>query len=76
MAYSFHSPLSLPTQQPGTGSRGRFGHFFGQELVDAVQNGSVSETRLTDMVMRILAPAFEHQDLDTWPQPQFDVRDL
>ena len=28
------------------------------------------------MVLRLLAPVFEHQDLDSWPQPQFDVRDL
>jgi beta-glucosidase len=27
-------------------------------------------------VMRTLAPIFQHQDLDTYPEPSFDVRDL
>lgn len=35
---------------PGTAYNGMFGDFFGDELVDAVKNGSVSETRLVSFI--------------------------
>ncbi|SJX64288.1 probable beta-glucosidase [Sporisorium reilianum f. sp. reilianum] len=65
----------LDVSMPGTAYNGLFGDFYGKSLVALVQNGSVPEARLDDMVLRILTPAFELQD-DTYPQPSFDVRDL
>ncbi len=65
----------LDVSMPGTAYNGKFGNFFGQSLVELVQNGSVPEARLDDMVLRILAPAMEMQD-SSYPQPSFDVRDL
>ncbi|EST04620.1 Fibronectin type III [Kalmanozyma brasiliensis GHG001] len=65
----------LDVSMPGTAYNGMFGDFYGEALIAAVNNGSVPETRLDDMVLRILTPAFELQD-DSYPQPSFDVRDL
>ncbi|KAJ1023206.1 hypothetical protein NDA16_003359 [Ustilago loliicola] len=65
----------LDVTMPGSAYNGRFGDFFGDSLLELVQNGSVPEQRLDDMVLRILAPAFELQD-DNYPKPSFDVRDL
>ncbi|KAF7338183.1 putative beta-glucosidase [Mycena venus] len=66
----------LDVSMPGTAFDGLFGNFFGDELIALVQNGSVSEARLDDMALRTLAPILQHQNLDTYPQPSFDVRDL
>ncbi|KAJ6463752.1 putative beta-glucosidase [Mycena vulgaris] len=66
----------LDVSMPGTAYDGLFGNFYGDELTALVKNGTVSEERLDDMVLRTLAPIFHHQDLDTYPQPSFDVRDL
>lgn len=53
-----------------------FGDFFGDNLINLVKAGKVPEKRLDDMVLRILGPALHLQDLDTYPKPSFDVRDL
>ncbi len=65
----------LDVTMPGTGYKGIFGNFYGENLVKLVKNGSVPEERLDDMVLRTLAPAMELQD-ESYPQPSFDVRDL
>ncbi|SNX85695.1 probable beta-glucosidase [Melanopsichium pennsylvanicum] len=65
----------LDVSMPGTAYNGQFGDFYGKSLLALVQNGYVPEARLDDMVLRILAPAFELQD-ESYPQPSFDVRDL
>lgn len=65
----------LDVSMPGTAYNGMFGDFYGQSLLALVQNGSVPEARLDDMVLRILTPAMEMQD-ESYPQPSFDVRDL
>lgn len=33
-------------------------HYFGEHLLGAVRNGSVSEDRLDDMVARVMTPYF------------------
>ncbi|KAJ7109836.1 putative beta-glucosidase [Mycena epipterygia] len=66
----------LDISMPGTAYDGLFGNFYGDELTALVKNGTVSEARLDDMILRVLTPIFQHQDLDTYPQPSFDVRDL
>ncbi|KAJ6525595.1 glycoside hydrolase superfamily [Mycena capillaripes] len=59
----------LDVSMPGTAFDGVFGNFFGDELV--------ALARLDDMVLRTLSPIFQHQDLDTYPLPAFDViRDI
>ncbi|KAF8212086.1 glycoside hydrolase superfamily [Mycena galopus ATCC 62051] len=40
----------LDVSMPGTADGGVFGDFFGDQLIALVNNGSVSEARLTDMV--------------------------
>ncbi|GAC99725.1 glycoside hydrolase [Pseudozyma hubeiensis SY62] len=65
----------LDVSMPGTAYNGMFGDFFGESLEKLIQNGSVPEARLDDMVLRILTPAFELQD-ESYPKPSFDVRDL
>lgn len=65
----------LDVSMPGTAYNGQFGDFYGKSLLALVQNGSVPEARLDDMVLRILAPAMEHQN-ESYPKPSFDVRDL
>ncbi|KAJ7905655.1 putative beta-glucosidase [Mycena olivaceomarginata] len=66
----------LDISMPGTAFDGLFGDFYGDELIALVKNGSVSEARLDDMALRTLTPIFQYQDLDTYPEPTFDVRDL
>lgn len=65
----------LDMSMPGSAYDGMFGDFYGDSLVALVQNGSVPEARLDDMVLRILAPAFELQN-ESYPKTSFDVRDL
>ncbi|EPQ26186.1 uncharacterized protein PFL1_06122 [Pseudozyma flocculosa PF-1] len=66
----------LDVTMPGTGYKGVFGDFFGKHLVKLVEGGKVPESRLDDMVMRVLGPALSLQDLAQWPEPSFDVRDI
>ncbi|KAJ7172348.1 putative beta-glucosidase [Mycena filopes] len=61
---------------PGSPVFGLFGNFFGDELTALVENGTVSEARLDDMVLRTLTPILQHQDPATYPLPTFDVNDL
>lgn len=61
---------------PGSAYNQQFGSFYGDELVALVKNGSIPEDRLDDMVLRTLTPVLEYQNLTTYPQPSFDVRDL
>ncbi|KAJ7103176.1 putative beta-glucosidase [Mycena belliarum] len=66
----------LDLSMPGSAYGGAFGNFFGDELIALVKNKTISEARLDDMAVRILSPILHHQDLATYPQPSFDVRDL
>ncbi|KAJ7181505.1 putative beta-glucosidase [Mycena crocata] len=68
----------LDVSMPGTGLAygGLFGTFYGDELTALVKNGTIPEARLDDMVLRTLAPIFQHQNLETYPKPTFDVNDL
>ena len=43
--------------------------FWGDNLIQAVQNGSVSEDRITDMVTRILAPYHYLRQENVYPPP-------
>ncbi|KAJ7610883.1 putative beta-glucosidase, partial [Roridomyces roridus] len=75
--HTYESAIAgLDVSMPGSAYDGLLGNFYGDELVALVKNGSVSENHLDDMVIRVLTPIFQHQDLDTYPQPTFDVRDL
>lgn len=53
---SAYGGLDLLT--PGRGLGSYFGRFFGQELVDAVNNGTLPASRVDDQVIRILTPYF------------------
>ncbi|KAJ7774990.1 putative beta-glucosidase [Mycena metata] len=73
----------LDISMPGTGLNipgspffGLFGAFYGAELVALVENGTVSEARLDDMVLRTLTPILQHQDPNTYPLPTINVNDL
>ncbi|KAF7333824.1 putative beta-glucosidase [Mycena venus] len=68
----------LDVSMPGSGTAygGLFGHFYGDELTALIKNGTIPEVRLDDMALRTLAPIFQYQDLNTYPQPSFDVSDL
>ncbi|KAK8096155.1 glycoside hydrolase family 3 protein [Apiospora kogelbergensis] len=53
------------------------GGSFGQNLTDAVNNGTVPEERVTDMATRILAAWYlVHQDGDNFPKPGFGMQNL
>ncbi|KAN0063632.1 hypothetical protein ACQY0O_004086 [Thecaphora frezii] len=66
----------LDVTMPCTAYHGTFGYFGHQRLVELVKAGKVSEERLDDMVLRTLGPALHLQDLATYPQPHFDMRNL
>ncbi|KAJ6529799.1 glycosyl hydrolase family 3 N terminal domain-containing protein [Mycena capillaripes] len=68
----------LDVSMPGSGTAygGLFGHFYGDELTALIKNGTIPEVRLDDMALRALAPIFQYQDPNTYPQPSFDVSDL
>lgn len=63
-------------EMPGSAYDGKYGDFFGQQLIDLVKNGTIPEARLDDQALRLLGTAMSLQDLDSWPEPSFDVRDL
>ncbi|KAJ7647678.1 putative beta-glucosidase [Roridomyces roridus] len=66
----------MDVTMPGSGFSGFLGDFFGDELVALVENGTVPEARLDDMVLRVLTPILQHQDLSTYPQPTFNANDI
>jgi beta-glucosidase len=43
--------------------------YFGQKLQDAVANGQVPQSRIDDMVMRILTPAYALNIMSTGNDP-------
>ncbi|KAJ9110449.1 hypothetical protein QFC19_001575 [Naganishia cerealis] len=49
---------------PGNGFNGILGIFYGAELEDLVNNGTISESRLDDQVNRILTPYFASGQAD------------
>ncbi|CAK5264836.1 unnamed protein product [Mycena citricolor] len=53
-----------------------FPNLFGDNLIALVQNGTIPEARLDDMVLRTLAPILQHQDMKTFPRPTFDVSNI
>ncbi|KAJ4494293.1 glycoside hydrolase family 3 protein [Lentinula lateritia] len=67
----------LDMTMPGDmGALGAGGNWFGQNLVDAVNNGSVSEARVTDLATRVLAAWYlVGQDSD-YPPVNFDAWNL
>ena len=46
---------------------------MGLALLPGVQNGSISEARITDMVIRILAPYFLLGQDQDFPTSQFEL---
>ncbi|CAK5279099.1 unnamed protein product [Mycena citricolor] len=53
------------------------GGFFGPEtLIPLVQNGTIPEKRLDDMVLRTLTPFLEMQDIHKFPLPTFNQSDI
>jgi beta-glucosidase-like glycosyl hydrolase len=53
------------------------GSFFGSTLIGDVNNGSIPESRVDDMVTRILAAwYFVHQNDPSYPQTNFNAFDL
>ncbi|PWN53015.1 putative beta-glucosidase [Violaceomyces palustris] len=66
----------LDVTMPGSAYGGKFGTFYGENLVNLVKAGKVPEERLNDMVLRVLGPTFAIQDFENYPKPSFDVRDL
>lgn len=67
----------LDVTMPGSGSNGSNGLFGGQGLIENVQNGTISESRIDDAVLRILTPYFELQGTDnSYPDPGFNANDL
>ncbi|KAJ3736982.1 beta-glucosidase [Lentinula guzmanii] len=67
----------LDMTMPGDmGDLGAGGNWFGQNLVDAVNSGSVSEARVTDLATRVLAAWYlVGQDSD-YPAVNFDAWNL
>ncbi|CAK5280735.1 unnamed protein product [Mycena citricolor] len=68
--------FGLDVTMPGSGIDGLLGNFYGAELIAMVQNGTIPEKRLDDMVLRTLAPILELQDLQTYPRPSLNQVDL
>ncbi|KAL9932528.1 hypothetical protein V8E36_008645 [Tilletia maclaganii] len=73
----------LDAQMPGDGGKmlgisvypNDFGT-HGSKLAASVRAGRISEARVDDMVLRILTPVFEYQDLETMPRPAFNPPSL
>ena len=60
---------------PGSNIEG--GSYFGGNLTAAVKAGTISEDRLDDMALRILAPWYLlGQDAEDYPKPNYNVNDL
>ncbi|CZR62599.1 probable beta-glucosidase precursor [Phialocephala subalpina] len=54
-----------------------YGGFWGDNLTDAVKNGSVPEERVTDMATRIVASWYlAGQDNETFPEPGIGIQNL
>ena len=65
----FESALGgLDVEMPGND------HLMGYSLLQAVHNGSLPETRVTDMVVRIIAPYFLLGQDQGFPPIQFELR--
>lgn len=53
------------------------GGLWGQNLTEAVRNGTVSEERITDMAMRIVSAWYlVHQDGDNFPTPGIGMQNM
>ncbi|KAL0097808.1 glycoside hydrolase family 3 protein [Phycomyces blakesleeanus] len=46
--------------------------YFGKNLTDAVEAGTVSEERVTDMTLRIVATWYKHRQDENYPEVSFD----
>lgn len=75
-SHFYHLFNSGDVEMPGSAYDQKYGNFFGAELVELVKNGSIPEARVDDQALRLLGTAMSLQDLDSWPEPSFDVRDL
>ncbi|KAJ7160088.1 glycoside hydrolase family 3 protein [Mycena filopes] len=65
----------LDVTMPGSLVRGTNSSFFGTTLVAAVQNGSVSEARVDDMAVRVLAAWYLLGQDSGYPPVNFDSHD-
>jgi beta-glucosidase len=54
----------LDVNMPGLGYGNILGPFYDQELLKMVENGTISETRLGDMVVRVITPLISTGQLD------------
>ncbi|KAJ3970481.1 beta-glucosidase [Lentinula raphanica] len=67
----------LDMTMPGDmGALGAGGNWFGQNLVDAVNSGSVSEARVTDLATRVLAAWYLVGQDSGYPAVNFDAWNL
>ncbi|KAJ4476762.1 beta-glucosidase [Lentinula aciculospora] len=67
----------LDMTMPGDmGALGAGGNWFGQNLVDAVNSGSVSEARVTDLATRVLAAWYLVGQDSNYPTVNFDAWNL
>ncbi|KAF5382907.1 hypothetical protein D9757_006328 [Collybiopsis confluens] len=76
-----HSTLSvnagLDMTMPGDmGALGAGGSYFGQNLVSAVNSGQVSQARITDLAVRVLAAWYLVGQDSGYPAPNFDAWNL
>jgi len=71
----FRSPVNESTGFPGEPNPSvARGGWFGANLIDAVNNGTMPESRLTDMVTRIMAAYFKLGQDKGYPAVNFDSR--
>lgn len=66
----------LDMSMPGDITFGSKTSYFGKNLTDAVNNGSVAQSRLDDMAIRIMAPYFLLGQDKNFPAVNFDFRDI
>ncbi|KAF8312329.1 glycoside hydrolase [Clavulina sp. PMI_390] len=66
----------LDMTMPGDVALGSGGSYFGQNLTDYVNNGTIAEARLDDMATRILAAWFMTGQDDNYPATNFDTWDV
>lgn len=57
----------LDVNMPGLGYGNILGPFYDQELLNMVENRTIAETRLDDMVARVITPLISTGQLDNPP---------
>ncbi|KAF8580003.1 glycoside hydrolase family 3 protein [Ramaria rubella] len=69
-----YANAGLDMEQPGGSLTGNGGGIFGPELEAAVAAGNVSESRLNDMVARVLTSWFRLGQDSGYPPPNYDTQ--